>query len=253
MQARGTLVGLLLGALAAPSLGAQPLARRVEAVEDGVVRMSFAARAGVCGNGRNITTRGGRDHYWQADCESGPVRVLLAVERGRVVRIRTYVGGRWRDAAEVNDLGTVDASEAVDYLLGVAERLDGDVGKQAIFPVVLAEGVTVWPRLLRLARDGSRPRATRKAAVFWIGQSAADEVTAGLDSIVADDVVDLEIRESAIFALSQRPEDEGVPALIRIARTSPHPELRRKALFWLAQSGDERAIALFEEILTGGN
>jgi hypothetical protein len=27
--------------------------------------------------------------------------------------------------------------------------------------------------------------------------------------------------------------------------------VRKKALFWLGQSGDPRAIALFEEILTG--
>lgn len=252
MRALATVAGILLAAAAVPPLGAQSLARRVEAVEDGVVRMSYAARAGVCGNGRNITTRADRDHYWQGDCESGPVRVLLLLESGRIVRIRTYVGGRWRDATEVTDLGRVDAPEAADYLLGLAERLDGEVGKQAIFPAMLAEGVTVWPRLLELARDGSRPRATRKAALFWVSQSAADAVTAGLDSIVADEVLDLEVRESAIFALSQRPDDESVPALIRIARTSPHPELRRKALFWLAQSGDERAIELFEEILTGG-
>jgi hypothetical protein len=40
-----------------------------------------------------------------------------------------------------------------------------------------------------------------------------------------------------------------VPALIRIARSNPHPELRKTALFWLGQSEDPRAIALFEEIL----
>jgi len=28
------------------------------------------------------------------------------------------------------------------------------------------------------------------------------------------------------------------------------PEVRRKAIFWLAQSQDPRAVALFEEILT---
>jgi HEAT repeat protein len=52
-----------------------------------------------------------------------------------------------------------------------------------------------------------------------------------------------------VFALSQRPDEEGVPALIRIARTHRHPELRRQALFWLGQSGDPRALTLFEEIL----
>ncbi len=57
------------------------------------------------------------------------------------------------------------------------------------------------------------------------------------------------MRKPAVFALSQRPAEEGVPALIRIARTNRHPELRKTALFWLGQSEDPRALALFEEIL----
>jgi HEAT repeat protein len=83
-----------------------------------------------------------------------------------------------------------------------------------------------------------------------LGQAAGSKVAEELGSIATDTSVDRDVRAAAIFALSQRPNDEGVPALIRIARRHPDPELRRKALFWLAQSGDERAIALFEEILT---
>jgi len=67
---------------------------------------------------------------------------------------------------------------------------------------------------------------------------------------VVDGGIDREIREQAVFALSQRPKDEGVPALIRVARTNKDPEIRKRALFWLGQSGDPRALALFEELLT---
>ena len=65
-----------------------------------------------------------------------------------------------------------------------------------------------------------------------------------------DNGVDREVRESAVFALSQRPREEGVPALISVARTNKDPEIRKKALFWLGQSDDPRAIDLFEELLT---
>jgi HEAT repeat protein len=74
-------------------------------------------------------------------------------------------------------------------------------------------------------------------------------VAAALDSIVRDARGDREVRQKAIFALSQRSNDEGVPALIRIARNNPDPELRKTALFWLGQSEDPRAVDLFEEIL----
>ena len=52
------------------------------------------------------------------------------------------------------------------------------------------------------------------------------------------------------FALSQRRNGEGVTALINVVRTSKDPELRKKALFWLGQSKDPRALDLIEELLT---
>ena len=87
---------------------------------------------------------------------------------------------------------------------------------------------------------------TRQSAVFWVSQAAGDAATRGLDSLVSDEKGDRDIREHAVFALSQRPKEEGVPILIRIAKTNKDPEIRRRALFWLGQSEDPRALALFE-------
>jgi HEAT repeat protein len=86
--------------------------------------------------------------------------------------------------------------------------------------------------------------------VFWLGQAAGDAATKGLTEIVEDGGQDREVRESAVFALSQRPHDEGVPVLIKIAKENKDPDLRRKAIFWLGQSDDPRALSLFEELLT---
>ena len=80
---------------------------------------------------------------------------------------------------------------------------------------------------------------------------AGDAVTANLANLVAEDTVDRAVRESAVFALSQRPKDEGVPALIHVAQTNRDPSVRKKALFWLGQSNDPRALSLFETILAG--
>ena len=94
------------------------------------------------------------------------------------------------------------------------------------------------------------PTETRRQAVFWVSQAAETAATRGLDSLIDEDSVDTEVREQAVFALSQRPREEGVPALIGIARTHRDPEIRCKAIFWLGQSDDPRALALFEELLT---
>ncbi len=108
-----------------------------------------------------------------------------------------------------------------------------------------------WPVLLEIARDGTVAPSTQKSAVFWLGQAAGEAATAGLTEVVEDESGDLEIRKTAVFALSQRPGRQGVPALIEIARDNPNPVLRKQAFFWLAQSDDPRALALFEQVLTG--
>jgi HEAT repeat protein len=46
------------------------------------------------------------------------------------------------------------------------------------------------------------------------------------------------------------PDGEGVPKLIEVARTNRNAEVRKKAIFWLGQSKDPRALAFFEEVLT---
>src|SRR5688572_4850825 len=96
----------------AATSGAQTIAQRVSRAPDGTVRMTFAARPGVCGHGRNITTSRTSDE-WESGCDDGPVRVALSVSVGTVTGIRTYVGGRWRSVAgQVTDLGDVAAREA---------------------------------------------------------------------------------------------------------------------------------------------
>jgi len=263
---------LALVLLAGPAV-AQRLGARVAAAADGTVRLSFAARPGVCGDGHNVIAlectggkcgrgRWGRtitldhgfdDNEIEYDCEPGPVRISLTVRTGRIQSLRTYVGGRWvtppRDAA-VTDLGTTSAREAVDFLLGLATREDSRAGEEAILPATLADSVIIWPMLLKLARDDRAPARTRHQAVFWLGQAAGEAATQDLTDLVDDADVDRDVKEQAVFALSQQPREAGVPALIRIARTHPESGVRRKALFWLGQSGDPRALALFEELLT---
>jgi hypothetical protein len=243
---------LLLGLLPAP-LGAQSLAERIRGAPDGAVRLSFAARKGVCGSGPNsiMINDDHDDNEWEGECQRGPVMVSLRREGGRITDSETHVGGRWREGAgRVTDLGPVPAREAADVLLALAVETQDDEGGELITAATLADSAVVWPQLLRIARNTRVGEQTRRQSVFWLGQAAGEAAAHNLDSIVeqgGDE--DLEIRKQAVFALSQRPSEEGVPALIRIARTNRHPELRKTALFWLGQSEDPRAISLFEELL----
>src|SRR5437763_6734737 len=255
------LAALAVTAGAAPG---QSIASRVARVSNGTVRMSFKVKPGVCGSGNSIWHAGGRgrttwgdnwnnsrDVEYDIECSTGPARLVLDRRNGEISDLRFYVGGQWRPAgSDVVDLGMVPAREAADYLVSLAQTERGSMGEKAVMPATLADSAEVWPAFLRIARNADVPRSTRTSTVFWLGQAAGEAATANLKIIVGDNSVDRDVRESAVFALSQRPREEGVPALIAVARTNKDPEIRKKALFWLGQSHDPRALDLFEELLT---
>jgi hypothetical protein len=260
----GTLAARLALCLATAMAGctaggarAQSLTDRAGGMGDGVILMSFAARDGVCGDGHGTIRTGGDEHFlrgqrvWSSDCEPGPVRVAVEVRGGRAGDLETFVGGRWVPRADAVDLGTLEPAAAARLLLDLARTDRGEAGEDAIFPATLARGVVVWPELLEIARDPRLPTETREDATFWLGEMAGDAVAGDLEDLTADERVDLEVREAAVFALSEIDGDAGFDALMRIARGDGDPRIREKALFWLADSGDPRALALFEEILTG--
>jgi hypothetical protein len=241
---------VMLGAMmlsAAPSQ-AQTLVERIEGAPDGKVRMTFAARPGTCGIGESFTTHRHQDEDWEWVCDPSPLRVVLTKEDGDVTRIRTFVGGQWREGSTALDLGTVPAREAAEYFVTLAEHSHGHISRDAIRPATLADSVLVWPALLRIARDDSRGRDTKRAAARWVGIAAGDVVMERTGAAPVEDP-EREAREQAVFALSRLPRDQAVPELLEVARTHRDPQVRKRALFWLGETGDHRALDLFEELL----
>jgi hypothetical protein len=259
-----TATALLLACEAAPAQSA--LADRILAVKDGTVRLEYSVKAGICGDGESfirdrtrgennyMSFEGGGGRYdsrnWRyRPCEPGPARVAFIKSGGLTTKVRLYVGGEWSTAeSDVVDLGRVAAPVAAKALLAVAARERR--ADQAIFAAIIADSAVVWPDLLAIAKNESLYQDTRKNAVFWLSQAAGDAATKGLADLAEDEAEDREVRDQAVFALSQLPHDQGIPVLIRLAKTNKDPKVRRKALFWLGQSDDPRVLALFEDILT---
>jgi HEAT repeat protein len=90
---------------------------------------------------------------------------------------------------------------------------------------------------------------TRKQALFWLGQKAGERSLEVLGDVAKSDDTQTEVQEAAVFAISRRPKDEAIPMLINIAKTHRKADVRRQAIFWLSQSGDQRAIDFFKELL----
>jgi hypothetical protein len=238
-------------AAAAPSLAAQSVAQRVDAVREGTVRLSYAARPGVCGNGDggvSITGRhGDGSQYWGARvCESGPVRVSVGRSDGRTISVRKYVGGRWSSSSDVTDLGVVDPTEAARYLLSVAASIGGRNANEAISAAAIADATTIAPELTRLVQNGDAPIDARKDALFWLGES---EIGAAALGRLYDPSQPYALREQWTFVLSQRREDPALDKLIDIARGDSDVEIRKRAMFWLGQSRDPKAIQFLHDLI----
>lgn len=248
---RGALA--LAGVLLASGMaGAQSIAQRVESARDAEVRMTYATRSAVCGDGANSVALGealyiypSMESYgrWSGvDCRRGDARVALTVRSGEVELIRTHVGGSWREGrGRVVDLGTVSAPEAARYFVALAERVDGKKARNALLPAVIADSADILPDLLRLAQREDIAREARRRAVHWLGILGDRSLVGPLERLARSDDDDDGIAEAAMFALSRLPDDAGTPALIALLRSERSVDVRRKAVFWLGQSESAEA------------
>jgi HEAT repeat protein len=102
--------------------------------------------------------------------------------------------------------------------------------------------------LLDQAVNAKNSMDVRKQALFWVGQSG------GLDVVKLGELYDKgseeDFKDQVIFVLSQRGKSpEAVDKLIDIAKNEKNRELRKKAIFWLGQSHDPRAVKALQELI----
>jgi len=245
--------GLALLVSVAGSVSAQTLESRVAGAPNGNVTFTFASRADVCGDGRTYLRH---DDMWMGsindgvrsmECERGPIRVLLTRDGKEILKISTFAGPVSEEPGSTN-LGTVPARDAAAWLLGIATRVDGRPGRDAIMPAALADSALVNRELLAIARNGERSRELRRTALSWVvrrrgevGELSADEVTRTLVTIARDENEVRTVRDQALSSLSRLESQSSLDALV--AMTSPTTEawLARRAVEMLASSGDPRA------------
>ena len=98
-----------------------------------------------------------------------------------------------------------------------------------------------------LARDEDESADLRKNALFWAGHEGnldPSELKA-----LYENAQDFELREHAIFVLSQFEGSEATTALIDIAKSESNADLRDKALFWLGESSDPSAAKYLSDLI----
>ena len=249
-------MAILMAVLHQDTVG-QGLASRVDAAPAGHVAFSFAARPGVCGNGRTyIQTAPGNytgsfstsvNETLRADpCEPGPVRVVLDRAGREIIAIDTYVGPL-QSTPSGTDLGRVSAQSAADYLLQLAARSEGRVGRDALFPATLADSANILEGLIQVARNQALPRETRNSALGYVGRASERVATVPasvvetLLAVARDESDNITVRKQALTVLGRLEHGAGVPTLIDLTRQNSSIFLAREAMNVLASSGDPRA------------
>jgi HEAT repeat protein len=187
----------------------------------------------------------------------GPVRlepaptvmVLVRVQAGEVRRVRPVSGDCQVDAGglQLFWLGDVSGAQSVEFLKTLVTDAEArDRSESALSAIALHRDPAAATAILDLAKSGT-PKV-RQRALFWIARRAESQA-AGIISQAIDNDPDVEVKKQAVFALSQLPRDEGIPLLIKLARSHTHPIVRKQSMFWLGQSKDPRALTFFEEVL----
>jgi HEAT repeat protein len=121
------------------------------------------------------------------------------------------------------------------------------VRKHAVFALTQSRELDVVPVLIDAARSNTQP-VIRGEALFWLAQRAGKQAEEAITRAIEQDP-DTEVKVRAVAALGQLPKDEGVPLLINVAKTNTNPAVRKRAMHWLGQSKDPRAIDFFESVL----
>jgi len=190
----------------------------------------------------------------------GPIRlepapnlmVLVRLQTNEVQRVRTLSGDCQVDAGglQVYWLGDVNAAQSVEFLktlvTGAVPNTALDHSESALSAIALHRDAAASTAILDLAKNGA-PRL-RQRSLVWIARRAESQAI-GIISQAIDNDPDVEVKRQAVSALSQLPRNEGIPVLIKLARSHTNPVVRKQAMQRLGQSNDPRALSYFEEVL----
>jgi HEAT repeat protein len=264
IRAKNVIAAATLVVAAGSVASAQSLSNRVSGAPDGRVMFTYAARAGVCGNGRtyiqtgpnsitgsvsyNTNYYGNWNDAMRADpCIAGPVRVVIDRADKLPLSVQTYVGPPDTTLRGVTDLGRVRAQDAADYLLSIANSVDGRAGRDALFPAMLADSANTASALVSIARNTALPRETRRSALSYMGRSTDGmqtipaSVTEPILAIARDESDNQSVRQQALSVLGRLDHGAGIPPLIDLSKQTGSSWLAKESMSTLARSGDPRA------------
>lgn len=141
----------------------------------------------------------------------------------------------------------ISGYRALDELLD--ELPHGDTRQHINFALAQNDSPEALALLVEISRNDADPEQ-RGNALFWLAEEYPEQAENLLLDTLAGEK-DESVLEQAIFAISQLPQRKATRILLDLAQDPEQPrEIRRQAMFWLAHSDDDEALAALEELLT---
>ena len=147
-------------------------------------------------------------------------------------------------------LGQNKSEDNATYLKTLYARVKKDALKEKIiFSLSQQRGFGNGEWVMNIALDPKESIEMRKQALFWAGQNGGAPTESF--ATLYDKMTDPELKEQLIFVFSQRGRDiKALEKLMDIAKNDKDKQMRTKAVFWLGQSRDPRALKFIEDLIS---
>ena len=245
---RGSAWGLLLLLVGSASVSASEWLRWTTPSLPDVPAFCCATKDGAHAQLAACKLEGGNAVYGRFDGapRSGHAQVYARYDEAVLTDVRIFDGACGVAAASpVRDLGALDTDASLSRLLAPVPGSQRAV-RDRLVAVALHPGARASTWLQQRSRDGANEE--RRDAWFWLGQRLGARVEPLVRAALP--TARGSLREHLVFVLSQMPEPAGVDALIALVEDRTVDRgLRGRALFWLAQSDDDRAYAWLDRRL----
>jgi hypothetical protein len=182
--------------------------------------------------------------------QAGEMQLYALLDGGKPIDVRTLSPHCVvKSERPIKDLGIVATDVSLDWLQEYAEPRS-DLSSDVLAAIAVHEGARSRDTLIGIARNGANIEH-RKDAIQWLGLVRIGETRDVIRQLVLEKG-NSEIQEEAILALSQLPADEAARELIAvIEKPDLDMEIRRLALFSLAQTDSDLVISYISGLLAG--
>jgi hypothetical protein len=181
------------------------------------------------------------------------IYVLLRLDHGQIIKIRSVMAGCHLDAAGVpfTWLTGVSPEDSVAFLSGVAthsfESNPSHVVDGALISISYHATPEATTALSKIAAS-TAPMHLREQAAFWLGVQRGHEGFLALQSL-GKNTADTALREKLPFDFSQNSDPTAEDELLHMAKFDADTKVREQALFWLAQKAGKKATAALTDAI----